>query len=156
MPEPISVEDIIGKIIILCIIFDNTILPLNSFLMKLLCAFCVLCVFTNCFENRNRPPEVITVKAPTSVNSIIDASDSSYLKISFADKNFAVSILKDSLFTSDTNKLDSFISSNLNRIQSDHILISGQSELNYERFKQLKGILRKYELYRFRIATDSE
>ena len=103
-----------------------------------------------------KPPDVIKVDTPRSVSVKIDPNDSTYLRICLDSINFKISLLNDSLLTDEIRNIDNFISVNKERINRDKIMVAGQPNVNYARFKDLYEILKKYELYRFKLVVENK
>jgi len=122
----------------------------------------ILLAFTNCSNQKNKPiesqgintPDPIIVDPPKSVSTIIYPDDSTYLNIKLDTANYKISFLNIQLSTNDIEKVDDFISTNKYRIDKDKILIEGNSHIPYVRFKELKKILKKHELFKFKIVAN--
>lgn len=124
--------------------------------MRLFYSILFLVFFTSCMGQSNKLPEAVIVKAPTSVSKKITPNDSAYLKIKIGTQNFNISLLNSSLSTNDINNIDKFISANENKIDKNKIVVIGQSAVTFHRFKALKEVLKKHELYRFTLVTEPE
>jgi hypothetical protein len=101
-----------------------------------------------------KPPEAVKVAQPTAVVHKIDPRDSTYLRIGVSNIYYKASLLNDSLTTQDIKKLDKFISINQKRINKDKILVTGNPNVSYSRFKALNVILSKHQLYKFLLVSD--
>ena len=104
----------------------------------------------------NSPPKAVIVNAPQSVSVKIDSKDSTYLSIILTKVDYHISLLKDSLHTTEIGKIDNFISVHIKQLNKEKILVSNNSNSKYESFKKLKDILKKYGLYKFRIVTTAD
>lgn len=110
----------------------------------------------DCTGQQMKSPDVIKVDTPRSVSVKIDPEDSTYLRIYLDSINFKISLLNDSLLTGDIRNITNLISINKERINRDKIIVAGQPNVNYARFKVLYGILKKYELYRFKLVVENK
>ncbi len=124
--------------------------------MRLFYSILFLVFFTSCMGQSNKLPEAVIVKAPTSVSKKITPNDSTCLKIKIGTQSFNISLLNSSLSTNDINNIDKFISANENKIDKNKIVVIGQSAVTFHRFKALKEVLKKHELYRFTLVTEPE
>lgn len=100
-----------------------------------------------------KPPEPVIVVAPKSEPTKIDPSDSTYLRITLEGKEYKVSLLNDSLTTTDINKLDSFFTNNKVNIIENKIVVTTNQNPNIDAFK---GVLKKHNYFRFCITTDGQ
>lgn len=80
-------------------------------------------------------------------------TDSSFLNITILEKGYKVEFLNRVTELVDTTALDQYLSDNTDNINSDKVLLSGPANLPYESFKPLLEVLKKHELYRFKMAA---
>jgi len=124
--------------------------------MRTLYIIFFLSMLLDCTGQQMKSPDVIKVDTPRSVSVKIDPEDSTYLRIYLDSINFKISLLNDSLLTGDIRNITNLISINKERINRDKIIVAGQPNVNYARFKVLYGILKKYELYRFKLVVENK
>ena len=101
-----------------------------------------------------RPPEVLSVLPPTSVSTHVPI-DSSWLLIKFEKNIYKISLLEDSISTSDINMIDKFFGNHLDKIDQKKLLVSGSNHDNYQMFHEIKKVFKKYNFPTFRIVTNS-
>ena len=124
--------------------------------MRTLYIIFFLSMLLDCTGQQMKSPDAIKVDTPRSVSVKIDPEDSTYLRIYLDSINFKISLLNDSLLTGDIRNITNLISINKERINRDKIIVAGQPNVNYARFKVLYGILKKYELYRFKLVVENK
>ena len=124
--------------------------------MRTLYLIFFLSMLLDCTGQQMKSPDAIKVDTPRSVSVKIDPEDSTYLRIYLDSINFKISLLNDSLLTGDIRNITNLISINKERINRDKIIVAGQPNVNYARFKVLYGILKKYELYRFKLVVENK
>lgn len=78
------------------------------------------------------------------------------MKILLGKTEYRVSLLGDSLKTTKIGQVDQFFLTHMDRLNPDKILVIGKANLEYARFKELKAVLKKYALYKFRIQTTAD
>ena len=89
----------------------------------------------------------------TLISESIGYIDSTFLVIKLHKTEYSISIRNDSVVTPNVSTVDSFLSKQIGLIQKDKMVVI-RSKNNIERFNNLKDILKKYELNKFRIETD--
>jgi hypothetical protein len=80
-------------------------------------------------------------------------SDSSYLNIAILEKGYKVEFLNQVTELADTTSLNRYLSDNRDRINPDKVLIDIPANLPNESFNPLLDVLRKQQLFRFRMVT---
>ena len=80
-------------------------------------------------------------------------TDSSYLNIAILEKGYKVEFLNQVTELADTTSLNRYLSDNRDRINPDKILLDIPAKLPNESFNTLLDVLRKQELFRFRMVT---
>ena len=100
--------------------------------------------------------EPVIVQSPTSMSKKIHPNDSTYLKIFLKNETLKISFHNDTLKTNEIKEIDKFISDNKLKINSNKILLITDKDFKIDKVKELKEVLKKYEFFRFSIATIPE
>jgi hypothetical protein len=79
--------------------------------------------------------------------------DSSFLNIAILEKGYKAGLLNRVTELVDTTALDRYLSDNRDKINPDKVLLDIPANLPFESFNSLLNVLRKHELYRFRMVT---
>ena len=80
-------------------------------------------------------------------------TDSSFLNITIIERGYTVMFLNQTTERMDTTALDQYIADNRSKIDADKVLIDCPASLPYESFKPLLEVLKKHELYKFRMPS---
>ena len=80
-------------------------------------------------------------------------TDSSLLNITIFEKGYKVEFLNQVTELADTTSLNRYLSDNRDRINPDKVLLDIPAKLPNESFNTLLDVLRKQELFRFRMVT---
>ena len=121
--------------------------------MKLRYSICFVFFFYSADAQTTKSPEPVKVTGFGLVMHKVAPSDSTYLRIKFDNKGYKISLLNDSLYTTDLKYIDDYISANKKKIDKDKILVTGNSDVPYARFKELQAILSKHEFYKYSLVA---
>jgi biopolymer transport protein ExbD len=80
-------------------------------------------------------------------------TDSSFFRITLLEHGYGVNFLNQVTEFKDKTALDLFISKNKSKVDSAKVLIDGATDVKYDTFKPLLEVLKKHELYRFKMAA---
>jgi len=117
----------------------------------------VLLVLTNsCTTQKKSSPDAVNISPPTTTSTIINADDSSYLMIKLSEAGYNIRLLNDSLYTTDSAQVDKFIAHHLSLIDKEKILVHRANTDNHNRFSCMKQILKKHELFKFKLIVKPE
>ncbi|MCW3073921.1 MAG: hypothetical protein JWP69_990 [Flaviaesturariibacter sp.] len=98
------------------------------------------------------PTEPVTVTAPETKPTQVDPMDLSYLRIKLGEGGYAVSISEELLITKELNALDSFLSANKARIDTNKVVMVGKNIP--ERVKDIQPLLVKHGISKFQVNED--
>jgi len=106
------------------------------------------------FDKYFKPSEPINVEKPGIAKPLtVDINDSSYFLLTILNKNFEVSILNKKKVLKNSVEVDTFIKDNISIIDPNKVLIRGNSNEHYNRFKSILAIFKKYNYYKFKILS---
>ena len=87
------------------------------------------------------------------ITSIKATIDSSYLIIKIQQDNYKISLLNDSLVTTNSKKIDEFISDNKSKIIDNKIILMGAEDEPFKRVDKILNVLKKHEIFRYKLLT---
>ena len=118
--------------------------------------FYFISLFLGCNSFHPRIPETLIVELPKAITAKIDPKDSSYLKVKlFLDNRYQIFLGRDSLSTKNIEQIDRFISKRITILNRDKVFVIGDPNARYTTFRNLKNVFKKYEIFRFRIVTET-
>jgi hypothetical protein len=126
--------------------------------------FCAVCISCNAHQQAspqqqsvdtfklpaNNPTVIIE---PTLISTKAKPIDSTYLKIEIQKISYKISLLNDSLSTTDAKKIDEFISGNKSKINDDKIILIGSQNASFKKVDKILNVLKKNEIFRYKLLT---
>ena len=109
--------------------------------------------FSQTSDTNSKPPGLLITKVDKKINF----RDSAYMVFTlFKTEKYKISFKKDSLITTDINLIETFFERHIGLFKKDEVFVIGDPNARYESFSQVKHILKKYEIYKFRIVTEED
>lgn len=105
------------------------------------------------FDSHFKPSEPVICEQPTIVTKMVEGNDSSYLLITILNDGFETIFFNKKQVHKNSLEVDKFIQANKALINSNKILVVGNSTDQYEKFKPLLDILKKHKYYNFKLET---
>jgi len=139
--------------------------------MKILLLSCTLACLISCDTKKNIQKvgtntdsskikvldsgKVIVTELPT-IQEKIDFTNSPNLILRILPNKYQAYFHNDSLTTNNIAEVDKFIAQHIETLNKEKTLVIGEPDGSLKYFKDLKAILKKYEIYKFRIKTQEE
>jgi hypothetical protein len=101
-------------------------------------------------------PDEAIVQEVKPIQEKIDFTNSPFLIIRLLQNKYQIYYHQDSLITSNIKEIDKFISQRIRDLNKEKTLLIGERDGSLKNFKDLKIVLKKYEIYKFRIKTAEE
>ena len=105
------------------------------------------------FDSHFKPSEPITIEQPTITTETVEPNDSSYLSITILNDGFETNFYNKKQVLKSSLEVDKFVQVNKTLINSNKILVIGNSTDHYDKFKSLLGILKKHNYNKFKLVT---
>ena len=102
-----------------------------------------------------KPENPIVVVSPKIIERKIH-NDSTDFIIKILDNSINLEFLKNTKQFKNLNELDIFIKRNIKSIDPSKIYIKSKADLPYDRFKDVKALLKKYEFYKLKIIVEDD
>ena len=102
-----------------------------------------------------KPEEPLVVDLPKSVAKEIHYDSTDFI-ITILDNSINIDLLKRTQQLKNPNELDIFIQKNSKSIDPLKIYLKSKASLPYDRFKDVKNILKRHEFYKFKIIVEGD
>jgi biopolymer transport protein ExbD len=100
-----------------------------------------------------RPQEPVVIETPKSVSTPI-VIDSSYFRIKVYKDRFELELFKKMETIKTLTGVDRYIKANKSRIDSNKIILMGNTNLNYQEIKPVFEVLKKNGYHKFKMVTE--